>query len=445
MTDVRVSRWRGRRTLSAMVFVVAAALAVGLSPAGAASVTETLRVSVNVSWMGTDTNGGSYSPSISADGRFVAFHSAASNLIVNDTNNFSDVFVYDRSTDSTRRVSVSSTGAQGNAHSFNPSISADGRLVAFQSGANFTEGDTNSTDDVFVRNRSTHTTRRVSVSSTGELGNGASSNPSISADGRFVAFYSSATNLVASDTNKSMDVFVYDRWTHTTRRISVSSTGRQANGASYQPSISAHGRFIAFYSDATNLVGTDSNSRSDVFVFDRTTGTTRRISVSSTGKQGNNDSANPAISADGRFVAFYSDASNLVGADTNALRDVFVYNRSTHTTRRVSVSSTGTQGDGGSANPSISAHGRFVTFVSIASNLVDTDTNAVTDVFVHDRFTHSTQRVSVSSAGMQGDSDSYDTSISADGRFVAFESYATNLVPNDTNLATDVFVRGPLH
>jgi Tol biopolymer transport system component len=212
-----------------------------------------------------------------------------------------------------------------------------------------------------------------------------------------------------------------------TRRVSVSSAGAEANQPSLNPSISANGRFVAFESDASNLVGSDDNGTTDIFVRDRWTGKTRRVSVSSAGVEGNGRSRNASISADGRFVAFESEASNLVGNDGNPYWDIFVRDRTTGKTRRVSVSSAGVQGDGDSQNASISADGRFVAFDSGASNLIGNDGNPYTDVFVRDRTTGKTKRVSVSSAGAEGNGNSSNASISADGRFVAFDSEGRTL------------------
>jgi Tol biopolymer transport system component len=341
----------------------------------------------------------------------------------------------------TERVSVSSAGEEGNGVSWSPSITADGRYVAFMSHAsNLVPGDTNATPDAFVHDRLTGTTERVSVSSAGEEGNGASWVPSLSADGRYVAFPSAASNLVPGDTNATSDIFVHDRLTGTTERVSVSSAGEEGNGDSGWPSISADGRYVAFGSDASNLVPGDTNATPDIFVHDRLTGTTERVSVSSAGEEGNGGNWWPSISADGRYVAFLSDASNLVPGDTNGY-DIFVHDRLTGTTERVSVSSAGEEGNGGNWWPSISADGRYVAFLSDASNLVPGDTNGYKDVFVHDRLTGTTERVSVSSAGEEGNGVSGYPSISADGRHVVFESDASNLVPGDTNAWTDIFVR----
>ena len=159
-------------------------------------------------------------------------------------------------------------------------------------------------------------TTRVSVASDGTQSNNSSYNPSISANGRYVAFESEATNLVRGDTNNFRDIFVHDRQTGQTTRVSVASDGTQANGHSYDPSISADGRYVAFASLANNLVSGDTNDQQDIFVHDRQTGQTTRVSVASDGTQASGHSFNPSISADGRYVAFVSSASNLVGGDT---------------------------------------------------------------------------------------------------------------------------------
>src|SRR5919202_965372 len=222
--------------------------------------------------------------------------------------------------------------------------------------------------------------------------------------------------------------------------VSVDSAGNLGNSGSYNPSISADGRFVAFTSLASNIVPGDTNNTYDIFVRDRLTNTTTRVSGDSAGNQGNNDSNSPSISADGRFVAFTSLASNIVPGDTNNTGDIFVRDTLTNTTTLVSVDSAGNQGDSQSYNPSFSADGRFVAFNSLASNLVPGD-NYSFDIFVRDRITNTTTRVSVDSAGNhQRNSSSGSPSISADGRFVAFYSTSSNLVPGDTNNTDDIFV-----
>ena len=225
----------------------------------------------------------------------------------------------------------------------------------------------------------------------------------------------------------------------TTKRVSLGPGGVQGNAGSYSPALSAGGRFVAFQSWASNLVPGDTNGRTDVFVHNRRTGRTERVSVGPNGAQGNAGSASPALSADGRFVAFGSDATNLVPGDTNGEADVFVHDRRTGTTERVSVGPGGGQGNGESFSPSLSADGRFVAFQSYATNLVPGDTNNTSDVFVRDRGTGTTERVSVRRDGVHDTSDTL--TLSADGRFVAFHSEASNLVVGDTNGEVDVFVQ----
>jgi len=413
---------------------------------------------VSVSSEGTIGDNLSLSPVISANGRFVVFPSDASNLsnLVKDDNGTTDIFVRDLQERTTIFVSVSGT-ASGNGLSGSPVISADGRFVAFVSKAsNLVAGDTNGTADVFVRDLlPPGTTTLVSVSGTASgngPGNGPSVSPVISADGRFVAFESDASNLVAGDTNGNRDVFVRDLWMGTTTLVSVNSedTPGSGNGRSVSPVISADGRFVAFQSLANDLVATeDTNDTFDVFVRDlqAVPPTTTLVSVTSAGASGDNLSRSPVISADGRFVAFVSFASDLVAGDTNGKFDVFVRDLQAETagaTTLVSVKSDGIQGNGNSSSPVISADGRFVAFQSFATNLVAGDTNGTADVFVRDlqAVPPTTTLVSVNSGGdATGNRRSDSSDISADGRFVAFRSFASNMASPDTDLNADVFVR----
>ena len=221
-------------------------------------------------------------------------------------------------------------------------------------------------------------------------------------------------------------------------RVSVASDGSQSWDDSSFPSISADGRYVAFHSIADNLVPEDTNGAPDVFIHDRQTGITELVSFSTGGVQGNLTSKDPSISTDGRFVAFWSYASNLVPGDTNGLGDVFVRDRQTGETKRVSVTSSGGQSCGD--HPSISADGRYVAFQSICTNLLPHDGNYLSDVFVHDRQTGTTEIASIASESTQGNGESSAPAISGDGRFVAFESTSTNLVPGDTNTFKDLFV-----
>ena len=424
--------YRFLRSLSTPLFVTA------LVVPAAAQVT----VRASVDSLGAQSSDYSFFPSISADGRFVAFLSNADNLVSGDGNFTTDIFVRDLLSGTTESVSVDPLGAQGNGSSSFPSISADGRFVAFQSSAsNLVSGDT-ALMDVFVRDRLSGTTERISVDSFGAQGNSDSYSPQISADGRFVAFQSDASNLVSGDTNAASDVFVHDRLSGTTERVSVDSLGAQGDESSSSSSISADGRYVVFNSSASNLVSGDTNSSFDIFLHDRQGGTTERVSLDSLGAEGNDNSFNPSISADGRYVAFHSSASNLVSGDTNGVADIFVRDLQSGTTDRLSLDSLGAEGNDNSFNPSISADGRYVAFHSSASNLVSGDTNTSFDVFVHDRQNGSTERVGVSTLGAQAMDGSQYPSISADGRFVAFHSYASNLVSGDTNGVADILVHG---
>ncbi|MBL8860344.1 MAG: PD40 domain-containing protein [Planctomycetes bacterium] len=387
---------------------------------------------------------------LSADGRIVAFFSSASNLVPNDTNGVSDIFVRNRDGGTTTRVSVDSTGVQGNGASSDPAVSADGRYIVFASvSSNLVAGDTNGKIDIFLHDRTLGTTGRLSTDSNGLQGNGDCGRPDISADARFVVFHSLSSNLAPQDTNSTQDVFVKDRLTGITNCLSIDGSGVCGNAFSGNPAISAGGRYVAFHSAATNLVTGDTNGAVDVFVRDRGTFTTTRVSTSTQDDEGDFASQTPSISADGRYVAFSSAATNLVPADTNNLFDVFRKDRVSGETVRASVNSSLVQGNSVSQNGSISADGRFIAFISSATNLVPNDTNGGvfnlnTDIFVRDMIFKQTSRLSVDSNGVEGDlgGSSYNACIAADASTVAFYSAATNLAPGDTNGFTDVFVRG---
>ena len=422
---------------------------------GLAAAQTTERVTVNSDEIEADerSSGGALcencAPSISADGRFVAFESYALNLGPGNTAiTGANIFIRDRQTGVTEWVSVSDQGIEGNRDSQGPSMSADGRFVAFQSAAtNLVPGDTNDLIlDIFVRDRLAGKTEKVSVNSNEIGANEFSSMASISADGRFVAFRSHAPNLVTGDSNNAYDIFVRDRLLGTTERVSVSSDEIEADEDSGWLSISGDGQVVVFSSKARNLVPGDASNLADmvdIFARDRVAGTTEKVSVAIGRAQASARSANLSVSADGRFVAFDSGANNLVPGDTNGLMDVFVRDRLAGTTERANISTNGDQADNFSmfVKPSISADGRYVVFELPASNLVAGDTNLHTDVFVRDRLRAVTERVSVNSAGAEVSGSSLWPIISADGRYVAFYSSADDMVPNDTNNVTDAFVR----
>jgi Tol biopolymer transport system component len=403
----------------------------------------TALVSVNTAGVVAET-GGSIS-SISADGRYVAFASAGTNVVSGDTNGAADVFVRDLVAGVTERVSLDASGAQGNGYSRRAELSADGRRVAFVSRAPLVAGDTNAFDDIYVRDRDAGTTRCVSVRNGSAEAVGASDYPAISADGVHVAFVSLVADLVPNDLNGVVDVFAHDLDTSTTEPIGVYAYGNQANGPGSvgNRALSADGRHVAFVSSATNLVPNDTNGVDDVFVRDTDTGQITRVSVASGGGQADRASEGATISADGRYVAFLSLANNLVPDDTTSVtaRDAFVHDRATGTTERVNVSASGVQANSGAGDSiALSADGRYVVFTSAANNLVD-GVVRVCGTYVRDRTTGEMSCPATTSAGVPANAPASDPWMSADGRYVVFVSTATNLATVPTPGRSNVFVR----
>lgn len=395
---------------------------------------------VSVNSDGEQADGYSYAPSVSADGRYVAFESGANNLSA--PNNFLfDVFVRDTLAGTTTQVSLNNVGNGGVLSSVQPAISGDGRYVAFASQQPFVAGDNNTSHDVFLRDTQTATTSRISVDSAEIGANLGGLNPSVSSDAHFVAFDSLSDNLVTGDENVTWDTFVRDTQLGLTTRISVSSAGIEGNNTSKKASISSNGQYVAYASRASNLVADDGNAVSDIFVRDRTAGTTSRISLDSDDNQGNDDSEDAAISGDGRYVAYRSDATNLVVGDGNGVSDIFVRDRDTGTTKRVSMDTAGLQANAASDTPAISGDGRYIAFRSSASNLVADDTNGLDDIFVHDQVAGTTIRVSLDAVGTQADGMSDSPSVSADGRYLAYSSDASNLVSSDVNGQRDIVLK----
>ena len=354
-------------------------------------------------------------------------------------------------------VGVSNAGVQPFNGTFSPSISGYGDLVAFATFDSLEVGDSNGQTDVYVRDRAAGTTTRVSVASDGTQGNSYSSDNEISADGRFVGFFSGASNLVPGDNNGFADIFVHDRQTGTTTRVSVASDGSEGNGdVPLGPGISADGRYVSFCSAASNLVTGDNNSAQDMFVHDRSTGNTTRVSVTSSGAEanGNSSGGRGSISADGRYVAFESNATNLVTGDNSGSWDVFVHDRQTGATIRASVTTSGGEVSAFTVRPRLSADGRYVLFESGGDFLSGGDTNGFIDVYLRDRDVDgdgifdeagavATRRISVATDGTEGDNHSGmfgAFSISSDGRYVAFASDASNFAADDTNNRTDIFL-----
>jgi hypothetical protein len=408
--------------------------AIALSPA-------TQRVSVATSGVGGNTT--SSQPIVSADGHFVAFVSYATNLVANDTNNAGDAFVRDTVAGTTERVSVSADGEQGNANVNQVWMTPDGRYVAFSAYAsNLVPNDTNNAADIFITDRVAGTIERVSVDSTGQQSNNDSQVPAMSPDGRYVVFESVASNLVPDDgTANDFDVFLHDRQTGSTERVSLSVTGGDPDSGSRGPRVSADGRYVAFFSAATNLVADDAKDWLDVFVRDRQAGTTTLATVDSNGQPlttGGYAGLRVGMTPDGGLIAFHSSSPELVG--TASLQAV-VRNLATETTEVVSTTTSGAMPNGFSEDPGLSDDGRYVAFWSDASDLVPGDTNGRYDVFVRDRETNTIVRASVTASGQEVHGYSYLQSISANGELVAFLSTAEDVVPDDTNNADDVFLR----
>ncbi|MEU9064024.1 carboxypeptidase regulatory-like domain-containing protein [Streptomyces sp. NPDC048430] len=378
---------------------------------------------VSLTAQGGQANNDAWWPRVSDDGQVIAFASPASNLVAEDTNGSLDIFVTDRGTQTTERVSVSSDGAQGDDFSLTPTLSSDGRYVGFSSGAaNLVPGDTNRQTDAFVHDRTTGATERVSVASDGTPANGLSSAPSLSADGSYAVFNSDADNLVSGDTNHATDVFLHDRQAGTTVRISQAEDGTPANGSSREQSISSDGRYVAFQSAADNLAPGDTDTVTDVFVHDRVTGTTTLVD----GPDGEN--TGPQVSGDSHTITF-SNGWQLYAHDLR-----------TGENEQVSVTGGGETADDWAFAPSLSTDGTKVAFFSYAANLSPGDTNGRPDVFVRDRTAGTTTRVSGGLEDAEADGISDLPALSGNGRYVAFESTSANLVGDDTNRHSDVFV-----
>jgi Tol biopolymer transport system component len=341
------------------------------------------------------------------------------------------------------RVTLDFNGSAGGAGGLNSSASANGRFVAFQSdAADHVQGDLNGTSDVFVRDVKKGVTTRLSVSSAGVESNGPSYNPRLSANGRYVIFQSAADNLLAEDDgNEKYDVFLHDRKTGTTTRVSVSSAGGEAGEDCFGATVSSNGRYVAFLSAAEELVAGDLNGTTDVFLHDRKLGTTVRVSVDAAGSEADGASTSGMISANGRYVVFASVATNLVGDDGSSVSDVFVRDLKLGTVERLSIDEAGDGGDGGSGAPTITANGRYVVFDSGATDLVALDGNGDTDVFLANRKLGTLRRVSVDSAGAEVDGPSTDGVVSSNGRYVAFQSDSEDLAAGDDNEDTDVFLK----
>jgi Tol biopolymer transport system component len=384
---------------------------------------------------------GSFINAISPDGSFVLFTSDSAHMVRHDVNSARDVFLRRLNTGRTTLVSVGARGRQGNGSSRLAAASADGSLVAFQTLAtNLGPVDRNHAADVYVRDLRRRTTTLVSSGARDLPGSGASGRPDISADGRLVAFESDATDLAGGDDDGVTDVFVRDLSGGTSVLVSRGLGGRPPNGASSHAALSADGRYVAFQSDASNLVRGDRNHATDVFVRDLRSGRTSLVSEGPGGRTGNGPSSEPAISGDGGVIVFQSRASNLVGKDPNRAQDVFVRDVRMGRTDLASVTRSGAPADGNSAHAAVSLDGNVVAFDTAATNLLPVDRNGASDVIVRNLTRRRTVAATLTPRGKAADGDSFDPLLSADGSLVAFDSEAGDLVSRDSNGAFDVFV-----
>lgn len=403
---------------------------------------------LSASAQGAQGTAGAFSPAVSQDGRFVAFESAASNLVPGDTNGKSDIFVVDRAQHQIARVSLGLGGAEQNGDAHQPEISGDGRFVAFLSnGTNLVQGATLAVSQVYLYDRQAGTTELISRTPAGKPGATGAYAPAIDRTGRYVAFESDDDDLADPRMPSWVyGIYIRDRMQGTTTRISVDGTGATGNFPSTRAAISADGRYVAFQSEATNLVAGDGNGAIDVFVRDRMQGTLVRASVggSGAGTEGNGPSNTPALSADGRYVAFTSAATNLVTGDTNGHADVFVRDLQSGSTVLASAPGPGGQASADSVGPAISGDGRFVVFLSSAPLLASTGSNGVAQVYRRDLVQGVLTMISVSGGGAAGAGASSAAAVSGDGTAVVFSSAAPNLVGTDGNGNTpDVFALAP--
>ncbi len=379
---------------------------------------------------GTLGDGHSRYAAQSDDGQFVVFASAAANLIAGDTNGEYDIFMRDRANDTTTRMSVDSAGAQAvGGDSLNPSISDDGTLIVFESDAtNLIAADTNSDRDIFLRNVTAGTSVRISTTTTGLETNNDSRNAKISGDGEWIVFETDAS-LQPSDWNNVTDVYLYEVDTGTITRVSQNTDGTQSNGASSNPQLSSDGRYIVFESAGSNLIANDTNGAVDIFLYDRVLDTLERVNLTIGNTQSAGSSYRPHISDDANRVVFESDAIDLVGAfnDTNASRDIFIRLRDVPSTARLSVNSDGVQVAGNSTRALITRDGSMVLFQSVATTLVDNDTNGVSDIFIRRVDAATTERVSLNRNGVEGNGSSTLGSLSANERYAIFQTEATNM------------------
>lgn len=399
---------------------------------------------ISVDNFGVEADSNSINSDLSADGRFVVFNSLATNLVHDDSNQTWDIFRRDRLNGQTKRISLSQAGEQADGASLEPVINSDGRYIAFSSSAsNLIDSDTNGAKDVFLVDNDTGLVQRISVSADGAEADADSESPAISAGGRYIVYVSAANNLVANGLDSGVkQIYWRDRLSGATRLVSFGVGGAAGNADSLHPSISDDGQVVVFESAASNLVANDSNGHSDIFLYRIAEDSIVRVNLSNHGEQANEISVTPEVSGNGLFVVFASNATNLVDNDSNGFRDVFVVDVAENRIERINVNNNGEQANGSVfTSPGLSGDGRFVVYYGSATNLVENDNNAAWDVFLYDRLQQRTELVSKNATGDFGNGSSFEPTITSDGHYVVFGSQANNFVAEDNNGAWDIFLR----
>lgn len=406
----------------------------------------------------TQANGRSHSPEISQDGRFIVFVSEASNLVPGDSNGAADVFLFDRINERISLVSQGLGGLPADGASGGPSISADGRYIAFASRAtNLVSARKNSCSaeglverpcfDVYLFDRESEEIIPVTQSA-GISGNGDSGvNPwgvapaektALSADGNVISYFSRAQNFGADPIYGGL--YLYLVRDQEQIRVDNAFDGSAVNGSSFWPSLSQDGRLLAFATLASNLVSDDRNNFADVFVYDRLISATIRITAGPAGTGANGASVMPALSADGRWLAFRSEADDLVEGDFNNTADVFLHDLQAGVTRLVSANNQGSAGNQASSSPAVSAAGETTAFTSLAADLIERNVPGSWEVYLFDRPDNTLQRATLGWQGMPANGPSAAPQVSGDGLLVVFSSAANNLVEDDVNGVEDIFL-----
>jgi Tol biopolymer transport system component len=429
-------------------FRLAAPLLVATSAVLASAAGQGIVERVSIATDGTEGNLYSFEAAATPNGKIVVFGSYASNLVTGDTNGASDIFLRDRKAGTTTRLSVDADGNEGNGSSYDPCISANGRWVLFYSNAsNLVPGDENNRDDVFLLDRKTGELRMVSLAEDGTPGDGYSYiyGSSLSANGRYAAIYSQASTLVEGDDNGQYDVFFLDLKTGAVTLLSAAGDGTPGDDDSDDPSMSPNGRYVVFYSASTNLLPGLNNGESQIYEWDRKHGVLYHASPADGGGPAGNSCYDPVVSQNGDRVVFYSYATDLVpDADTNGDADEFLYDFRTGTMTRLSEDADGATLAGSAYEASISQSGNLVVFYT-SQALLPEDDNGAYSAYAYDVKSGTLRLLSKNADGVTGDADAYvfATSLTPSGRWMALSDLSSNLVADDTNGQYDVFLVDP--